>query len=427
MAGRHGDTEATHQAPPHSMRIPAELSRPGAKNDRSVSVSVIVPAFNAAETIADTLQSVCAQTWPAWEAIVVDDGSSDGTAAIAQGFADREARVRIVTQMNCGEGAARNAGIAHARYDWLLFLDADDWISPRHLERLTATLRSRRNPAAVYCGSARVALDGTEVIDPYVPPTGDLFPTLTRNGAFPVHACIVRRSIVEDVGGFDPSLKTCADWDLWQRIARTGARFGAVREVLAYYRMRPNSASQNATQLLTDGLRIIRQGHAPDARVAHPHRAHARGSSPDQMAGPQFYLIAWCAGLMIGAGQSAIPLLLLIHDVHCRRLHPKGIAQCLFGAAIHATCRTAGAWDALWPAAEPLVDEFLPALERQSQTPALAARARVEMKKMILAASPTWGPLYKDAQELDAHPWVRLGRGLGLLRRSARHPREFQE
>ena len=138
--------------------------------------------------------------------------------------------------------AARNIGIALARYDWLLFLDADDWISPLYLERMTNELVSDPSLDAVHCGYARVAADGTLVVDNYQPPSGDLFPTLARRAAFPVHACIVRKSLVEEVGKFDTSLRTSPDWDLWQRIARTGARFGAVHEVLAFYRMRPNGS-----------------------------------------------------------------------------------------------------------------------------------------------------------------------------------------
>ena len=91
-------------------------------------VSIIIPAYNAAKTIADTLNSVLAQTYPEWEAIVVDDGSTDATGEIVRRFLRRDARFRIVAKCNGGEAAARNSGIAEARYDWLLFLDADDWI-----------------------------------------------------------------------------------------------------------------------------------------------------------------------------------------------------------------------------------------------------------------------------------------------------------
>ena len=80
------------------------------------------------------------------------------------------------------------------------------------------------------------------------PQSGDMFAVFARHSAFAMHACIVRRLLVDAVGGFDTSLRTCEDWDLWQRIARTGSRFGVIREVLAFYRMRrsrPRATARN--------------------------------------------------------------------------------------------------------------------------------------------------------------------------------------
>src|SRR5690349_4054700 len=88
-----------------------------------LSVSIVVPAYNAAATIGDTLESVLAQSHGGWEVVVVDDGSTDATGETVGRFAQRDARIRLVTQPNAGEGGARNSGIARARFDWLLFLD----------------------------------------------------------------------------------------------------------------------------------------------------------------------------------------------------------------------------------------------------------------------------------------------------------------
>src|SRR5512141_2349358 len=89
--------------------------------------SVIIPAFNAATTLARAIDSVCAQSWPVHEIIVVDDGSTDDTADVARRFGDA---VRLIRQRNSGVSVARNAGAAAATGDWLAFLDADDWYSP---------------------------------------------------------------------------------------------------------------------------------------------------------------------------------------------------------------------------------------------------------------------------------------------------------
>ena len=379
-----------------------------------MNVSVIIPAFNAAETIAETLEALLAQSDPSWEAIVIDDGSRDATSEIVEGYIRRDARIRLVRQSNGGEGSARNAGLTLASHDWLLFLDADDWVAPSYIERMTQELATDPELDAVHCGSARVAPDGTLVVEQYLPPAGDMFDTWARRSAFPIHACIVRKSLVDAVGRFDTSLKPSADWDLWQRIARMGARFGAVREVLAYYRMRPSSSSLDARLLLKDGLRVLRQGHALDPRVPNPHPEHINGSPPEGVQTQEFYLLSWCAGLMLGSGRDARPLLEMLKDEHFSELHPDAVAQCIFDSAPLPTCGPPGVWEQLWPRIQPQVDDFLIALETQSFAPELARRARAALAKMVLKYSPAWQSIIEEREKslLDregAIPEVKKG------------------
>lgn len=364
-----------------------------------MNVSIIIPAYNAAETVANTLEPLLAQTYPNWEAIVVDDGSTDATAEITKGFVNRDKRIRMITQPNGGESAARNAGITLARYDWLLFLDSDDWIMPSHLERLTNALVSNPELDAVHCLSARVAHDGTLVFDNYLPPSGDMFSTLARRAAFPINACIVRKSLVEAVGKFDISLQNSPDWDLWQRIARTGASFGAVREVLALYRMRSNSKSLNAYQLLIDGLRVLRQGHSTDPRIQNPHPDHANGMPPEQIRTQEFYLLCWCAGLLLGCNKDARHLLETLKDDNYPELYPDAVAQCIFEAAPLPTCRPPQEWQDLWPGIQHHVENFLVALEKHSMAPDLANRAGTKLKKTILKHSPLWKPIIEEYEQ----------------------------
>jgi glycosyltransferase involved in cell wall biosynthesis len=237
-------------------------------------VSFIIPAHNAAKTIAETLESLLAQTSDSWEAIVVDDGSSDDTVVVASAYANRDGRIRYVRRERGGVSAARNAGVTLARFDWLLFLDADDWLLPSYLERMIGVLESGIGVDAVFCGAARVTPDGIRVREDYHDESDDMFETFACRRVFPIHACVVRKSIVESVGGFDTSLRTCEDWDLWQRIARTGARFfGESQEVLALYRVLPTSASMDALQMLQDGLRVIARGiqRIRASRTLSPH------------------------------------------------------------------------------------------------------------------------------------------------------------
>jgi peptidoglycan/xylan/chitin deacetylase (PgdA/CDA1 family)/2-polyprenyl-3-methyl-5-hydroxy-6-metoxy-1,4-benzoquinol methylase len=350
-----------------------------------INVSIIIAAYNATETVVETLCSLRAQNHTGWQAIVVDDGSSDTTTACVQGLAACDPRIRLVTQERTGVSAARNKGLAVADGDWLLFLDADDWLAPLHLERMTQVASARADVDAVHCGWTRVAPDGTRMAATYGPEAEDLFPVFARRCAFSVHACIVRRSIVEDVGGFDTSLHTCEDWDLWQRIARAGARFAALREALALYRMRPRSASNDGLRLLADGLRVITQGHSPDPRVHSPVPAYAAGLTSAQLPSVRLDFASWPAGLVLGSGDDARPLLPLLGDDHDPGLDPFRVAESLFESALLPTCRTPDAWWELWPRLQPRIDDFLLALEGQSMAPRLAHRAHAILERKVLA------------------------------------------
>ncbi|MGH9386536.1 MAG: glycosyltransferase, partial [Vicinamibacterales bacterium] len=377
-------------------------------------MSVVVPAYNAARTIGATLDSLLSQTHSTWEAVVVNDGSTDRTGDIVSDYASRDARIRLISQRNGGESAARNAGLAHTHFGWLLFLDADDWIACRHLEKMTAALAGDRMLDAVHCAYARVAADGHEIEDPYRPPIGDLFPTLARRAAFPVHACVVRKNLIDEVGGFDTTLRTSPDWDLWQRVARTGANFGAVREVLAFYRMSPTGASLDARQLFTDGMRVLARGAAPDPRVPRPHPSYAHGWTQEPVVTQEFYLLAWCAGLMLGADRDARSLFDLVDEHRFPELYPDAVAQCLFEAVPLPSCRGPGGWDTLWPRLRGRIEHFLLALERQSQAPDLAQKALGRLRRMVLHASPTWSIVQEGLTDMKAlfdqerQTWQRL-------------------
>jgi len=252
------------------------------------AVSVVIPARDAAATLGETIAALRAQVYPSWEAIVVDDGSTDATAGVAARAARADPRIRLIQRPGEGGSAARNAGLAAARGDWLLFLDADDRIAPEHLARLTAALAADPSLDAVHCGWARVAPDGALSDTEYGPPERDLFPAFASHCALAtVGVCLVRRSPVEALGGFDVSFRNCSDWEFWLRLARAGARFGAVRERLAYYRLRPTSMSigkRNVALLHTNALRVLDLAHGPDPRVPHPLPEHAGGAPRDRLA-----------------------------------------------------------------------------------------------------------------------------------------------
>ncbi|MDX8438489.1 trifunctional glycosyltransferase/class I SAM-dependent methyltransferase/polysaccharide deacetylase [Mesorhizobium australafricanum] len=242
-------------------------------------VSIVVPAHNAEATLARALDCLLDQEVVDWEAIIVDDASTDRTAAIIAGYVARDARFRTLSTCAYSAAGARNNGISKARGHWVMFLDADDWVDASFLAKMLAALKTARDAVAAYCGSRRVMPDGeltpssiaTEVaIQP--------FETLARRCAIRTHALLVDRETIVELGGFDVSLRTCEDWDLWQRLARLGRRWVMVDEPLAFYQTGPNSPTRNSTQMLVDAETVIARGFSPDPRVEHPASAHANGA-----------------------------------------------------------------------------------------------------------------------------------------------------
>lgn len=348
-----------------------------------MNVSVIIPAYNAAETIRDTLQSLLEQTFSQWEAIVVNDGSTDRTAEITEEFIKKDSRIRLFNQENQGLSGARNSGVKLARHDWMLFLDSDDWIFPQHLEKLTNRLFEDPSLDIVYCGWTYALPDGEYVLPSLPPYTGDLFVPLARGCVSIVHTFVVRSSLVNALGRFDTSLRSCEDWLLWQRIARTGARFGTVNEVLAAYRTRPNSLSRNGFQLLKDGITVITQGHSQVSDLTSPHPVYPNGLPLEELAPCKFYLLSACAGYLIGGGKDARPLLDLLKGEKCNRLVPHYIAYSIVVHAMVSASKPRHKWHSAWQNCQANLAVFLTALEAHSETPSLASLVRTEANLLL--------------------------------------------
>jgi peptidoglycan/xylan/chitin deacetylase (PgdA/CDA1 family)/GT2 family glycosyltransferase/ubiquinone/menaquinone biosynthesis C-methylase UbiE len=363
------------------------------QSPKHMNVSVVIPAYNAQETIALTLESVIAQTFSHWEAIVVDDGSTDDTLTIAKDFAQKDSRIRVISQKQMGVSVARNTGINNAVYDWLLFLDSDDWILPQHLERLTEAIERNPHLDAVYGGWVEVTPDGESSQQEYSGEPNNIFAALSSFCVLAIHCCIVRRAIVLEVGGFDPSLRTCEDWDLWQRIARTGARFGSIPDALAYYQLRVNSASRNTLQMFIDELRVIATAHSCDPRVPNPCFAYANGMPTAYLPDVQLHVLCGAAGLLLGDEQNPLILLSYVKQEQDPGLSADTIASCFFWAILLPHRKPASVWDKLWFEKERQIKEFLKALEAQSKAATFTERVCKRLETMIVEHSKAPRPL----------------------------------
>lgn len=197
-------------------------------------VSIIMPCHNAEAHLPQSVGSVLAQTFPGWELIAVDDGSSDGTLAWLQ--AQTDPRLQIHAQANQGVSAARNAGLRLARGKYVAFLDADDTWAPNFMEKLLAALKKRPDAVLAYCGWKNRGLPGLRG-EPFIPPdheTAAKRETLFAGCRWPIHAALTKREAIMAAGGFDPSLKNAEDYALWLEVAGTSA-IVRVPEVLAHY------------------------------------------------------------------------------------------------------------------------------------------------------------------------------------------------
>lgn len=196
-------------------------------------VSVVMPCFNSERYLRAAVDSVLAQTYPHVELVAVDDGSSDGTRQI---LATYGSRITVLGEPNRGPYPARNLAMRHARGEFIAFLDADDYWLPDALSKLHGALASADADIA-YCGWQNVG-DGVTA-EPYVPPPyeqGDAVEAFLRTCPWPIHAALVRRTIVDRLGGFSEQRFSAMDYDFWLRALALTRNIVRVPEVLAFYR-----------------------------------------------------------------------------------------------------------------------------------------------------------------------------------------------
>jgi hypothetical protein len=216
---------------------------------RPLSVSIVTPCYNGAPFLAQTLQSAMRQTRPPLEVIVVDDGSTDESAAIAAGFGPP---VRVIRQENRGESAARNRALADARGTHVLFLDADDLLAPEALERLAAAIAD--HPGAVGLMSCAWFTDdpGTTHLVKEAE-AREFYPHIIGANIAPPHCWLTPIEIVREAGGFCETMRWFEDWDLWWRVGLQNPPIVPVPYHGALYRQHANS--QLATTRAADRAR----------------------------------------------------------------------------------------------------------------------------------------------------------------------------
>lgn len=220
------------------------------------TVSIVIPCYNGANFLRESIDSALGQTYPNKEVIVVNDGSIDASLSVMQSYGSK---IIIVDQQNLGLPAARNAGIHKACGDVFAFLDADDYWSPEFLSHMVTALEEK-GAAIAYCGWQNVGLPGPSG-QPYVPPDYEVMPDkleqLVTGVGWPVHAALISRKALFDAGLFNPVLKSCEDFALWIRVAPQNI-LALVPEVLAFYRFHGNQMSAHRSMIALSHYEVQR-------------------------------------------------------------------------------------------------------------------------------------------------------------------------
>ena len=236
-------------------------------------ISVIMPCYNAAAYVEEAVSCVMNQTYSEVELIVVDDGSTDGSAGILQALAAQHApRIQLYFQDRQGPYPARNLALEHAHGGYVAFLDADDYWAPDALEKLLAALNENQADIA-YCGWQNVG-EGAPGTQPFVPPDYSQMDTAAeflRSCPWPIHAALVRREAIDAVKGFSERCFSAMDYDLWLRLYARTQKLVRVPVVMAFYRWHDKGQiSKIKWKQVLDALQVKRDflSHNPE-RVSH--------------------------------------------------------------------------------------------------------------------------------------------------------------
>ncbi|MEM7066397.1 MAG: glycosyltransferase [Cyanobacteria bacterium P01_B01_bin.77] len=219
-------------------------------------ISVVIPAYNCQTTIKNTLMSVFEQTYSTLEIIVIDDGSTDATLDILKTLDDD--RLTVLTQANAGVSASRNCGIRHASGEFVALLDSDDLWLPNKLADQLEALQNESQAAVAYSWTDYIDEAGEFVRKGYYCHFQGkvhrqlLLGSFLESGSNP----LIRRRALEAVGGFDESLRTCEDWDLWIRLSLYYS-FVVVPMVHVKYRIATHSKSFLLDRHEAGGLTVI--------------------------------------------------------------------------------------------------------------------------------------------------------------------------
>jgi len=251
-----------------------------------VNISVVLPVRDGERFVREAVESVLAQTYADLELIVVDDGSTDGTAAALAGF--RDERLRVLRQEPSGLVAALRRGVAEARAPLVARMDADDVSEPARLERQVELLERRPRVGMAATWTAVIDEEGRELRREMLPPAHeDLARRLLLRNPFQHGSVVVRRDALEAAGGYRDDYGANEDYDLWRRLARSW-ELACVPEVLYRYRVHAGAVTQTDPERIAQRERLrdeLWRDYDPRAYDVRATVARTRAASPEIRTG----------------------------------------------------------------------------------------------------------------------------------------------
>lgn len=248
----------------------------------------MIPNYNYAHYLRETIDSVLAQTYSDIEIIVVDDGSKDDSKAILAGYADR---VHTIFQQNQGVSAARNNGVNESTGEFISFLDADDAWLPTKIEKQVARFREHEELGLVHVGVDEIDADGNSLVHRLEGVEGKVCTTLLmlkREGVLGGGSgMMVRRKVFDEIGGFDLRLSTSADWDLAYRVSERYT-VGFVPEILLKYRVHNSNMHANVGVMEHDMILAFEKAFRTNDAEIQAAKRPAYGSLHQILAGSYF-------------------------------------------------------------------------------------------------------------------------------------------
>lgn len=248
-------------------------------------LSVIIPVYNVGNWVIEAVESVIKQDLQPREVIIVDDGSTDGAQDRLACYLP-DPRIRVIRTENRGLAAARNRGIAEASGRFVALLDGDDRYRPTYIARMHARIMAADQPAFVTCdaesfGAGQYAGERFSSRYPQAEPI--TLATFLDGQVAIFGLSVIRRSVLQSIGGYDENLRSAEDLDLWLRLLATGATGGLVPEVLVEYRRHGHSLSSRTAQLMRDTATafakiaaVLPAGRERDAAIRRQVEAHAK-------------------------------------------------------------------------------------------------------------------------------------------------------